>query len=81
MYKIAFAIQLHIPFLSAMAWKQLASIWKANQGCPIVRNSSFRIPQGPQNPPFSRDFDQKECQFTSSQHRYFKLVGVFINKS
>ena len=51
------------------------------QGCPIVRNSSFRIPQDPQNPPFSRDFDQKECQFTSSQHRYFTLVGVFINKS
>ena len=51
------------------------------QGCPIVRNSSFRIPRGPQNPPFSRDFDQKECQFTSSQHRYFTLVDVFINKS
>ena len=51
------------------------------QGIPHLRKTSFRIPQGPQNPSFTWDFDQIECQFTSPQHRYFTLVDVFINKS
>ena len=51
------------------------------QGIPNLRKTSFRIPQGPQNPSFTQDFDKIECQFTSSQHRYFTVVDVFINKS